>query len=191
VGALAIFVGAAAGDDDVTASVSLTAGSMSMVSPSTITFSDALGTNILSTSGATYLFDGTDTPEVKNPGALGGWNITATSSGLACEDSAKCGTTKLTDLAVNGATSTAPGDNSLTEAWTCTGSCVAPTPTSAASYPASITSSAVGIFNADVNSGIGDITTSFKWWLTVPYGTPATDYQGTITLALNTGPTPS
>jgi hypothetical protein len=170
---------------DVTANATLAAGTLSLVPPTSINWTGV-------TVGA-YGSDSTDLFQVKNPGSTSGWSVTAASSGLPCDTGSTPACTGSTipasALVVNGVGSTSPTQTGTHPTGTCTSPCVASADTTPyVSLPQALSSSPALVMSADANTGVGDITGNLIWWLSPPDGIPAGTYQGTITLALNSGP---
>lgn len=179
VGALAIFAGVASA---VSGTATLTAGTLAIANPSSVSFTGTL-------SGSTdYFKDTTHSLEVVNPGGASGWNVTAIFDDFTCTTASTCSTNKLTNLSINGDTSSATASTSPSDS--CTASpCVAPT-LSSMTYPATVpdTGSPAKIYNAAAKTGVGQITAATTWWLTTPADTVEGSYSSTITLAINSGP---
>ncbi len=172
----------------VTGTATLTAGSLSIPTPTSLTFAGTLA------GTAQDLKDTLTTADmltVLNQGHGDGWNITAYTGADAfkCTTSGTCGTDSLTNFTTNGAASTSAADTTAPVA-TCTGTCVLPSNT-ATSYGTAISADSASptkLFNAAAGTGIGAINVNNIWWLSVPANALAGTYVATVTLAINSGP---
>jgi len=169
--ALAILPAIPAGATSATANV--TAGSLAFVSaPPSVTFNDTLnGAN--QTPTVTQALDIGDAT-----GSGTGWSITATSTTFTTGSI----TLATTSTSVT-ATPTVACDSGIT--------CV--TATNSVSYtytlPAAATApTATKLFNAAVNTGMGNQTVTVTWSLALPASTKVGTYTSTWTLSLVSGP---
>ena len=159
-----------------TATATLSAGSLTFVStPPNVSFSATLnGTDqTVSTTQALDVGDAT--------GSGAGWNITATSTTFTTG-----GGTPHTLSTTATTVGSAPSD-------ACDTSTTCVLATNSVSYPYTLPAAATAptatkLFNAAVNTGMGNQTVTPTWKLAVPAGTFAGTYTSTWTLSLVSGP---
>jgi WxL domain surface cell wall-binding len=170
-GGAALLVSASALAANVTATATITGGTLSLASSAAPTFSVTL--------------NGTDqTPSYTMPmtvndatGSGTGWNVTITSTAF---------TTGTKSLA-NGASTVTGVTSSCAALTTCT------SPTNATGYPLTVPAAAsppvaVKLFNAAANTGLGNFTLTPTVQVAIPANTFAGTYTSTITLAVVSGP---
>ena len=173
VGAVAMVAGTAAPADALTGTATITAGSLAFVSaPANVSFSATLnGTDQTITSNQAL-----DVSDATGSGA--GWNITATSTTFTV--GAK--TLATTSTTLTGAPTTA-----------CDAGSACTLATTSVGYPytlpaATTAPTATKMFNAAVNTGLGNETATAAWKLAVPSATLAGVYTSTWTISLVSGP---
>lgn len=156
---------------NVTATATITGGTLSLASSAAPTFSVTL--------------NGTDqTPSYTMPmtvtdatGSGAGWNVTVTSTAF---------TTGTKSLA-NAASTVTAVSSACVAATTCTN------PTNSTTYPLTVPAAAtpptaVKLFNSALNSGLGSFTLTPTVQVAIPANTFAGTYTSTITLAVVSGP---
>ena len=157
-----------------TATATLTAGSLAFVAtPPDVTFSVALN----GTDRTTTATQGIDVGDATGSGA--GWNVTATSTTFTT-----AGSKTLPTSATTVQSSPSIGCDAGV---TCT------TATNGVSYPytlpaAGVAPTATKLFNAAVNTGMGNQTVTPTWRLAVPANSFAGSYTSTWTLSLVSAP---
>jgi hypothetical protein len=163
--------------DATGATSNISGGSLAFVSsPGSVTFSTTLnGTNQTTTSSQN--FDVGD-----STGSGSGWNITATSTPFATSGGAHV-------LADNAVSIQAAGTPSAS----CDGGATCTTATDSISYPYALPAGTVPptaskMFNAAVDTGLGDQTLNPTWQLSLPANTYAGTYTATWTFSLVSGP---
>jgi len=156
------------------ATATLTAGTFGFINgtPGAVSFSGTL-TGADQTLSTTQAFDVGDAT-----GSGAGWNITATSTTF---------TTGSHTLSTSATTVTSAPTIACDGGATCT------TATNSTSYPytlpaAGTAPTATKLFNAAVNTGMGDQTATPTWKLAIPASTFAGTYNSTWTLSLVSGP---
>lgn len=173
-------------------SLTLTAGSLGVAAPVSLTWSSALtGLNL-------SLVDLTDTTYTVDDatGSGAGWNLAATATTFTTGTVTlpNTGTFSTTGSTTSASASTAPSAACASGA----GGCVLPLSTTApVTYPVAITTAASSppstvIYTANAATGMGSIligsTTPVGWWVAVPAGTKVGTYTSTITLTVATTP---
>ena len=157
-----------------TATAAVTAGTLSFVSaPGNITFPSLVLTGLDQTTTAQVPIDVSD-----STGSGAGWNITATSTQFSN------GTNTLPDNSVT--VNAAPTDTCDTGA-----TCVLASNSISYPYtlPAGTTApTATKMFDAAVNTGMGNQTVTPTFTLSVPAGAYSGTYTSTVTFSLVTGP---
>ncbi len=173
VAALALAAASAALGANVTATATVTAGTLTLTTSATPSVSSTL--------------DGTDqTPSYTLPmtindatGSGAGWNVTITSTTFTTGG----GTPKLLSTSA----STATGVSSACAGGTCTN------PTNSIGYPLGVPAgstapTAVKLFNAAANTGMGKFTVTPTVGVSIPANTYAGTYTSTVTVAVVSGP---
>jgi hypothetical protein len=173
----ALLMAPVAANADSTATTTIDGGTLAFVSdPGDVTFSKTLnGTNQVAVKQQTF-----DVGDSTGSGA--GWNITATSTTFA---STVGGHT----LANDSVSIQAIGVPSAT----CDAVSTCTTATNQVSYPYSLPADTVApnaskMFNADVDTGLGNQHLTPTWSLALPANTYAGTYQSTWTFSLVSGP---
>jgi hypothetical protein len=153
---------------------SITGGTLTMVEPATVGFSATLnGTDQTVTSAQSF-----DVKDQTGSGA--GWNITGTSTQFT--------TTGAKTLPTSAVTITAAPTQACATATTCT------LATTNVSYPYSLPSAAgtaptaTKLFNAAVDTGLGNQTAAATMTLAIPASTTAGSYTSTWTYSLVSAP---
>jgi WxL domain surface cell wall-binding len=173
VGAIALAAASTATAANVTATATVTAGTLSLSTSATPSVSATL--------------DGTDkTPNYTLPmtvndatGSGTGWNVTITSTTFTT--TAPVHTLSTSASTVTGTTATCAGGT------TCTN------PTNSITYPLAVPAAgtaptAVKLFNAAANTGMGNFTVTPTVQVAIPANTYAGTYQSTVTVAVVSGP---
>jgi hypothetical protein len=170
---IAIFslAGTGLAQSDITGSVTVTGGSLSMGTPTDPSFTGVTldGTNKTTTATSTI-----DVKDLTGSGA--GWNLQVTSTTFTD------GSHDLSDTAT-----TITGVTAVCDAGTCTDA------TNGISYvltvPAAGTApAAVKFFNAAVNTGMGDFTITPTFEMAIPADTFAGTYNSTMTVSIASAP---
>ena len=174
-GGAALMASAVPAGASTSATASITAGSLSLVSsPATVSFADTLnGTN--QTVTASQAFDVGDAT-----GSGTGWNITATSTTFSTAGNTHSLSTSATQVAT---TPTVACDASVT----CT------TATNSITYPyvlpaGSTAPTATKLWDAAANTGMGNQTVTSTFTLAIPANTYAGSYTSTWTYSLVSAP---
>jgi hypothetical protein len=170
---------------------SLAAATSALASNVTATANVNAGTLTLSTSATPSVsatLDGTDqTPSYTLPmslndatGSGAGWNITITSTTFSTGG----GSPKT--LSTSASTTTAAGA-------TCAGGTTCTAPTNSIGYPLAVPAgssapTAVKLFNAAANTGLGNFTVTPTIQVAIPANTYAGTYTSTVTVAVVSGP---
>jgi hypothetical protein len=172
--------------------LTLTAGSLGVAAPASLTWSSALtGLNL-------SLVDATDTTYTVDDatGSGAGWNlgVTATTFTAGALVLPNTGTLSTTGSITSATATTAPSAACTTGG----GGCVLPVSTTApVTYPVPVTTATTSpptaiIYTANANTGMGSIligsTVPVGWWVAVPAGTKIGTYTSTITLTLASTP---
>jgi hypothetical protein len=175
----------------MTGTVSLTAGSLTLTSPSSLSWSSTL------TGSDQQLVDvntGDQQYTVNDAtGSGAGWHVTtsATTFTNGSHTFPNTGT-----FSTNGSVSSISATTAPTA--TCTGTCTLPTNTT--TYPVAITTAASSptpstIYDTAVNTGLGQIVIGGStnpapvgWWVYVPASASAGSYTSTITMEIISGP---
>ena len=178
-------------DCTLTATATLSAGTLTLAAPAALTWSATLNGNSQS------LVDGTAahqeyTVDDATGGALG-WNVTASATTFTSgTDTLPDSGTFVTNGSLSSVTSTT--GPSATCSTTCT------LPTNGTTYPVAITTAAttptpVKIYSAAAATGVGSIviggstaTNPVGWWVVVPGTAVPGTYTSTVTLAIASGP---
>jgi hypothetical protein len=177
-----------------TGTLTLSGGTLTMTTTTSLTWAATLsGTTTYSvdTVAADQGFQVDD-----NTGSGSGWKVTvsATTFTTGVNSLADSGT-----FSLNGSTSSSTSTSAPTAACVTVGDCTVPTE-SAVTYPVAITTAAssptaVTIYNAAANTGLGNIsiggsgaTNPIGWWLTIPPTAKAGTYTSTVTLSIASGP---
>jgi hypothetical protein len=173
----ALLMAPIAANADSTATTTVEGGTLAFVSdPGDVAFSKTLnGTNQIATKPQTF-----DVGDSTGSGA--GWNITATSTTF----SSTVGGHTLANDSVSIPVASAPSA-------TCDNGSSCTLATNNASYPYTLPAGAVApsaskMFNADVDSGLGNQHLTPTWSLALPANTYAGTYQSTWTFSLVSGP---
>jgi hypothetical protein len=173
VGAIAMALGSVAPAYAATGTATITAGTLAFVStPPNVSFTATL-------NGADQTVTQTQALDVSDATGSGtGWNITATSTTF---------TAGAKTLATTSTTVTATPATACDAGATCT------LATNAIAYPytlpaATTAPTATKLFNAAVNTGIGNETVTPTWRLSVPAATFAGTYTSTWTMSLVSAP---
>ena len=167
-----------------TATATLTAGSPSIVQPtSTISIAgtlDGAATDYFSDNGST------DQLEILNPGNPTGWNVTAWATAFTCEGASTCGSDTFNGLSI---TKDAASGWTVSSAPTmsCVGSCILPTNATNSTVGwgtnvYSATSTPTTLYQDDANKGIGKVKFTTEWWIAVPANVQEGAYDSTVTL---------
>jgi hypothetical protein len=172
----------------MTGSFDLSAGSLGLEAPATLTWSGTLaGVNLQEVDSTDTTFTAVDPT-----GSGAGWEVTAESTQFTGTSSSsnKLPTSALT---LNGSTSSESATTAPTNG--CVGSNTCTTATDSVSgYPLTIsTSSATPIYEAAVSTGLGAIVIGggadpAAWWVSVPANAVPDTYTSTITLTITSGP---
>jgi hypothetical protein len=167
--------------------LTFTAGSLTFTSPTVFTWA-ATDTGV--DQGVLDTTTGHETMVVDDAtGSGAGWNVTASSTQFTT------GTILLptTALSLNGSTSLATAATIPTAACSTATTCTVPTDSSV-TYPVAIGTTAVKIYDALVNTGLGSINLGLPganpmgWWLTIPANQKPGTYTSTITLEVISAP---
>jgi len=155
--------------------LAVTAGSLSLATPSALSWSTSISptTTVASDAAALTVIDAT--------GSGAGWHITATSTPLV-SGSHTLGTSGIT---VSGPSGGAPSATCATSS-----TCRPSTPTGIA-YPVDVpfgSSTPTTIYAANAGSGLGAVILDSVWSVSVPPNSYAGDYTATITVSLVSGP---
>lgn len=169
-----------------TGTVTLSAGSLQLSTPSTLTWSTQIGTSAYDTVTNDQSYYVTDAS-----GSGAGWKVTVKAtqfSGTYNSNTVNLPTSGV--LSTNGSSSLVGASTSPTSACVTSGQCTVPTNT--ASYPASVTmdgSTPTTIFDTAAATGVGAIQISNAyWWVTIPANAYAIAYSTTITFTAASGP---
>jgi hypothetical protein len=167
--------------------LTFTAGSLTFTPPTVFTWA-ATDTGV--DQGVLDTTTGHETMVVDDAtGSGAGWNVTASSTQFTT------GTILLptTALSLNGSTSLATAATIPTAACSTATTCTVPTDSSV-TYPVAIGTTAVKIYDALVNTGLGSINLGLPganpmgWWLTIPANQKPGTYTSTITLEVISAP---
>ena len=168
----------------LTGTLTITAGTLTLTSPSSLTWADTLNglnqTVYDTTAGdESYLVN-----DATGSGA--GWNVTvsATQFTTGSHTLNNSGT-----LSTNGSLTSATANTAPTTACFTGSTCTLPS--NSTSYPVPITTgaAAVKIYDDATSAGLGDITIgNVGWWLAIPANTLAGVYTSTFTYEINSGP---
>ena len=158
--------------EDVTGTVSVTAGSLSMTAADTLTFAATQLNGTTQTPSNTAAIDVSDFT-----GSGAGWKLQITST--AFKDT---GSNVLPNTAM-----TITGVNTACDGTTCTD------PTNVIGYPftvpADTAAPAAGtFFSSAVNTGMGDFTVTPTFQLSIPATTFVADYSSTVTITIASAP---
>lgn len=173
VGAIAIVVGSVAPGFAATGTATITAGTLAFVAtPPNVSFTATL-------NGADQTVTSTQALDVSDAtGSGAGWNMTATSTTFTA-----------------GAKTLATTSTTLTTAPTtaCDAGAACTVATNSVAYPytlpaATTAPTATKVFNAAINTGLGNETVTPTWRLTVPAATFAGTYTSTWTISLVSAP---
>lgn len=191
----------AAGSCFIDGNLDLSAGSLSLAAPATLSWASAISGYDLNLVDTTT---GDDEFTIVDPtGSNDGWNVTAAATTFKdATTSVSLGSTGT--FQINGSTSSETSSTLPANACATGSSCTAPAtsatggPTSTNSvvtYPVDLTTAASSptasvIYNADVSSGEGaNLIDPVGWWLNVPGNTQAgSTYASVITLVISSGP---
>lgn len=173
----------------ITGTVTLTAGSLALTSPSTLSWAAAL--NGLDQS----LVDGTASDQKYTvndaTGSGAGWHVTTSATQFVngTKTFNNIGTLSTNGSPTSATATTAPSA-------TCTGTCTLPTNTS--TYPIAITTAAVTptpvtIYDTALGTGLGQVVIGnapnpVGWWVNVPASASAGNYTSTITMQIIAAP---
>lgn len=175
----------------MTGTVSLTAGTLTLTSPSSLSWSSTLtgvAQSLVDTTAGDQQYTVDDAT-----GSGAGWHVTTsattfTNGGSTFPDSGTFST--------NGSTSSAAATTAPTA--TCTSTCTLPQ--NSTTYPVAITTAAVSptpvtIYDNAATHGLGSILIGGSanpnpvgWWVLVPGSAIAGSYTSTITMAIISGP---
>jgi hypothetical protein len=167
--------------------LTFTAGSLTFTPPTVFTWA-ATDTGV--DQGVLDATAGHETMVVDDAtGSGAGWNVTASSTQFTT------GTILLptTALSLNGSTSLATAATIPTAACSTATTCTVPTDTGV-TYPVAIGTTAVKIYDALANTGLGSINLGLPganpmgWWLTIPANQKPGTYTSTITLEVISAP---
>ncbi|GHE38301.1 hypothetical protein GCM10017673_45820 [Streptosporangium violaceochromogenes] len=183
--------GSPAGDCTLTATVTLTAGPLTLAAPASLSLATTLnGTdqNLVDTTAADQQYTVNDAT-----GSGAGWHVTTSATTFTN------GTQTLPDsgtFLTNGSTSSVSSTNAPSS--TCVGTCTLPT--NSITYPVAITTAAtsptpVTIYNAAAASGLGAVVIGGStaanpvgWWVRIPANAASGSYTSTVTMAIVSGP---
>lgn len=175
----------------LTATASLTAGTLTLAAPASLAWSTILNGNnqsLVDTTAADQEYTVNDAT-----GSGAGWHVTTSATTFTN------GTHTFPDsgtFVTNGSTGSIASAAAPTA--TCSGSCTLPT--NSITYPVAITTAAatptpVTIYNAAAASGLGQVviggstaTNPVGWWVNVPASASAGSYTSTVTMAIISGP---
>jgi len=170
--AVALPLSASVASASTAATATISAGTLNIVVPPTISFSDTLnGANQTTTAGL-----GMDVQDATGSGA--GWNVTATSTQF---------TSGPNTLATNSVTVGSSPTDTCDAGVTCT------LATNGVTYPYGLPAgagppTATKIFNAAASTGLGDQTVTPTFTLAVPANTVPAAYTSTWTISVISGP---
>jgi len=172
----------------ITGTLTLTSGTLSITTPSTLTWA-----GVVSGVDQTLVdaLPADQTYLVSNAtGITTGWHVTVSATTFTTTGSislASIGTFATNGSLVSMTASTAPTATCLSGS-TCT------LPTNSTAYPVAITTASAtptpyNVFDAATSTGLGSITIgSVGWWLNLPSNTLAGVYTSTILMMITTGP---
>jgi hypothetical protein len=175
----------------MTGTVTLTAGALTLTSPSSLSWAVTLSGNAQSAVDTTAADQQYTVDDATGTGA--GWHVTvsATTFSNGAQTFPNSGT-----FETNGSISS-PTDTTAPSA-TCTSTCTLPG--NSTTYPVAITTAAttptpVTIYDTAAASGLGQIVIGGStaahpvgWWVNVPGSAAAGSYTSTITMAIISGP---
>jgi hypothetical protein len=182
---------AAGSNCTLTGTLTVTAGSLTLTSPSSLTWAatlTGLDQSLVDTTSGDQQYTVDDAT-----GSGAGWHVTvsATTFTNGSHTLANTGTFSTTGSATSSSATTAPTA-------TCSATCTLPTDTT--TYPVDITTAAssptpVTIYDTSAGTGLGQIviggsaqTHPVGWWLLVPANAIAGSYTSTITMAIVSAP---
>ncbi|MEQ4717578.1 hypothetical protein [Nonomuraea sp. B19D2] len=175
----------------MTATAALTAGTLTLAAPASLSWATTLNGNnqsLVDTTAADQQYTVNDAT-----GSGTGWHVTTSATTFTN------GTFTLPNagtFVTNGSTSSISSTNAPTA--TCSGTCTLPT--NSITYPVAITTAAasptpVTIYNAAAASGLGEVVIGGStaanpvgWWVNIPASASAGSYTSTITMAIISGP---
>jgi hypothetical protein len=170
----------------MTGSFDLSAGSLGLEAPATLTWSGTLaGVNLQEVDSTDTTFTAVDPT-----GSGDGWVVSAESTGFTGTDTETSLPTSA--LQFNGSIETLDGVSPTSECAsesTCTNAS-----DTVSDYPVTVsTTEATPIYSADASTGLGAIVIGdggdpAGWWLTIPANTLADTYTGTVTLSIDSLP---
>jgi hypothetical protein len=175
----------------MTGTVTLSGGTLTLTSPSSLTWTGSLTGLDQSLVDTTALDQQYTVDDATGSGA--GWHVTtsATTFTNGTHTFNNTGT-----FVTNGSVSSVTSTSAPTA--TCTATCTLPTNTT--TYPVAITTAAttptpVTIYDTAVNTGMGQIviggstqTNPVGWWVNVPASASSGSYTSTITMQITSGP---
>lgn len=182
---------AAGSNCTMTGTVNLTAGTLTLTSPSSLSWSTTLtglDQSLVDTTAADQQYTVDDAT-----GSSAGWHVT-TSATTFTNGSATF--PNATTFSTNGSTSSATATSAPTA--TCTATCTLPS--NSTTYPVAIATAAssptpVTIYDNAASSGLGQIliggsthANPVGWWVQVPASAISGAYTSTITMAIISGP---
>jgi hypothetical protein len=178
----------------MTGTVSLTAGALTLTSPTALSWAttlDGLAQNLVDATPADQQYTVGDAT-----GSATGWHVTTSATTFTNGTHALPNTgTFVTNGSVTSITSTYAPTASCTGS---TGTCTLPS--NSTTYPVAITTAAssptpVTIYDTAVSSGVGQITIGGStqpdpvgWWVSIPASAVAGSYTSTITMEIISGP---
>lgn len=177
----------------MTGTLTLTAGSLQITPPATLSWSGTQSGLNLSLVDTTAVDQGYTVSDLS--GTAAGWHVTVAATTFT---NGSHTLTNTGSFSTNGSLSSITASTAPTAACVNAGQCTLPTNTT--TYPVAITTAAsaptpVNIYDTSASTGIGAIaiggsaaTNPVGWWLSVPATAYAGTYTSTITIAVVSGP---
>jgi hypothetical protein len=170
----------------VSGNATLTAGSLALAAPASISWSATLNGSDQSVGAAATL------EPIDATGSGDGWAVTVTSTSFMSASPAA--TLPTSALSVNGSDSSQSGTSAPGGTCASGSSCTLPSETSApVTYPLSVPAGSseptpVDLYTAKASTGEGAVNLASDWWLSIPGSALAATYTSTISLAIVSGP---
>ena len=177
----------------LTGTFGLTAGTLTLTSPS------ALGWSATANGADQQLVDATGGHESylvnDATGSADGWHVTVAATQFSTGGSSPSTLANTGTFSTNGSLTSISGSTAPTA--TCLSGSTCTLPTDTTSYPVAITTAttASDIYDASASTGLGSVTIGGSsaanpvgWWLNVPANTLAGTYTSTVTVDIISGP---